>query len=56
MIDVFIFILTAIIVIRTLSYAFWVFSSKNGIGGIFVVLLSLITFALGVYLLILDRT
>lgn len=56
MIDVFVFILTSVIVIRTLGFGVWVFSSKNAPGGIFVVLLSAITLALSVCLLILDRT
>ena len=56
MIDIFVFILTSIIVIRTLSYGFWVFSSKNIVGGLFVFLVCGITFALSIYLLILDRT
>ena len=54
--DIFVFLVSLIVVIRTLGYGFWVLSSKNVIGGIFVLLISTFTIFLSAYLLFFDRT
>ena len=56
MIDVFLFIVSIIVVIRTVGYGFWTLSDNNISGSIFIFLLALITSLLSVYLLISGRT
>lgn len=54
--DIFVFVVTLLIVIRTFGYGLWTLSSKNILGGIFILLISALTVGLCTYLLFLDRT
>lgn len=56
MADIFVFLLTILIVVRTFGYGLWTLSSKNILGGLFILALSALTVGLSVYLLIFDRT
>ena len=52
MTDSLVFILVAIICIKTLQYGVMTFSNKNITGGIFIFFLSLSCFFLGAYILL----
>ena len=54
--DIFVFIVTILIVIRTFGYGLWTISSKNIPGGLFILLISALTAGLCSYLLFFDRT
>ena len=54
--DIFVFLLTILIAIRTFGYGVWTVSSKNVSGGLFVLFLSALTAGLSAYLLFFDRT
>lgn len=54
--DIFVFLVTLFIVIRTFGYGIWTISSKNILGGIFIISISLLTVSLSAYLLFFDRT
>ena len=54
--DIFVFLVTILIVIRTFGYGLWTLSSKNIQGGLFILLISAITAGLSAYLLFFDRT
>ncbi len=54
--DIFVFLVSLFIVIRTLGYGIWTISSKNVLGGLFVIFVSLLTVGLSIYLLFFDRT
>ena len=54
--DIFVFLVTLFIVIRTFGYGFWTLSSKNVLGGLFIFLISTLTIGLSAYLLFFDRT
>ena len=49
--NIFVFLLIIIIVIRTLLYGFWTLKGKNITGGIFVILLSSLTAGYVAYLM-----
>ncbi len=49
--NIFVFILILIIVVRTLLYGFWTLKGKNIAGGIFVILLSSVTAGYAAYLM-----
>ncbi len=54
--DIFVFLISILIVIRTFGYGLWTLSSKNILGGLFILTISLLTVGLSAYLLIFDRT
>ena len=54
--DIFVFLITLFIVIRTFGYGLWTIGAKNISGGLFIFLLSALTIGLSAYLLIFDRT
>lgn len=56
MIDIILFIVSILIVIRTQCYGFWTLGEKNILGGIFIILLSALTAVLSAYLLVFNST
>lgn len=54
--DIFVFLVTLVIVIRTFGYGIWTLSAKNILGGLFIMFISALTIGLSAYLLFFDRT
>jgi len=54
--DIFVFLVSLIISIRTYGYGIWTLKSKNVLGGLFILFLSTLTVTLSAYLLFFDRT
>ncbi len=56
MIDIFVFLLVLIVILRTMMYGIWTLKGKNILGGSFIMLLSSGTAVLAAYLLFRGST